>query len=153
MKTGPKPKPIEERFWAKVEKRANGCWEWTANKNNQGYGLIRTGSLSDGSRRMELAHRVSLKISGIHIPDGYDVDHLCKNTICVNPSHLEPVTTEENLRRGNILLYHEKRKTFTHCRYGHEYAGNTFIGKDGYRRCRECARIKSKRHRDRYKKP
>lgn len=85
--------PPQVRFWAKVNKTAS-CWLWTAATHNAGYGVMRL----DG--RNEFAHRISLKLSGVDIPAGFDVDHLCRNPRCVNPSHLEPVSHKENVRRG-----------------------------------------------------
>lgn len=85
--------PVELRFWNKVEK-TQGCWNWTAYKDSHGYGRI----LVDGVSR--LAHRVAYVIMGYTIPEGLTMDHLCRNTSCVNPQHLEPVTQTENIRRG-----------------------------------------------------
>jgi hypothetical protein len=87
--------PVEERFWAKVDKNAqNGCWEWRAATFRRGYGAFQ---LRKGELRK--AHRISWELLRGPIPDGLDIDHLCGNTGCVNPDHLEPVTRAVNLQR------------------------------------------------------
>lgn len=76
----------------------SGCWLWTASLTGAGYGQI-----SDPDRRSHplLAHRVSYALHVGPVPDGMDLDHLCRVPSCINPRHLEPVTRSENLRRGN----------------------------------------------------
>lgn len=115
-------------FWERVDKESdpNGCWLWTG-VENQGYGCW------NGKK----AHRVSYKIahgSG-SIPMGFVLDHLCRNTICVNPDHLEPVTHAENLRRGaNGVLK-------THCKRGHPWVPeNIYTSPKGKRHCKVCNR-------------
>jgi len=84
-----------------------GCWHWGGLVGTHGYGIIRTPS---GWR---LAHRVYYERFVGPIPDGLQVDHLCRVRDCVNPEHLEPVTQAENIRRGfearkNEKAYREK---------------------------------------------
>lgn len=89
-------RPLEERFWEKVEKMApDGCWFWLASTRN-GYGQI--GQWSKGT--IDYAHRVAYEMLVGPIPAGLVLDHICRNPSCVNPAHLEPVTQAENLRRG-----------------------------------------------------
>src|SRR5699024_1617461 len=93
--------------------------------------------------RMKLAHRVSYETFAGPIPEGLDLDHLCRNRSCVNPEHLEPVTRSENLRRSPLMARGQDK---THCPHGHEYSPeNTRITKAGARACRTCER---KRNRD-----
>jgi len=91
------PRPIRdpEVFWTRVQKRESGCWEWTSNITGAGYG-----SLSLGAGKNGYAHRYSYELMRGSIPDGLTIDHLCRNTRCVNPDHLEPVTQAENNRRA-----------------------------------------------------
>lgn len=71
------------------------------------------------------------------IPDGLQIDHLCRVRHCVNPAHLEPVTIAENVRRGAAAQ--------THCKYGHEYTPENTVIHHGGRECRTCNRIRSRR--------
>ncbi len=88
----------EERFWSKVDKREDGCWWWlgsqTPGKNKQ-YGNF---WLSPGASPVR-AHRFAYEMCVGPIPPGLQIDHLCMNTLCVRPDHLEPVTNRENSRR------------------------------------------------------
>lgn len=91
------PVSFEERFWSKVVRDDDGlkCWPWLASTVH-GYGQINR----DGRPRM--AHRVAYELLVGPIPEGLDLDHLCRTHCCVNPAHLEPVTRGENVRRSNI---------------------------------------------------
>lgn len=84
------------------------------------------------------------------IPAGLDLDHLCRVRSCVHPLHLEPVTRGENLRRGVGVT--AQKAAQTECIHGHAFdEKNTYIAKNGTRKCRECLRIRSKELRDRRK--
>lgn len=74
--------------------RATGCWEWQHGKDASGYGKTRE------NQQDVLAYRPYYKRAHGSLPDGLDLDHLCRNPGCVNPAHLEPVTHAENVRRG-----------------------------------------------------
>lgn len=71
-----------------------GCWEWQWSKNEKGYGKIQV----DG--KLCYAHRVSHEENIGPIPDGLVIDHLCRNTSCVNPEHIEAVPQSTNAQRG-----------------------------------------------------
>ena len=87
------------RFWTKVDKRphmSDGCWLWMASKrNSKGYGQF----WADG--KIVPAHRWAYEQFKGPIPDGLQIDHLCRTPACVNPAHLEAVTAKENNNRGN----------------------------------------------------
>lgn len=123
---------VTTRFWAKVDKRApEGCWLWAASTAN-GYGQFVI------NKRHFCAHRVAYMLLVGPIPDGLQLDHLCRIPLCVNPSHLEPVTQKENTLRGL------RGRMVTHCPVGHIYDDvNTYVHK-GRRNCRTCGRIRAK---------
>lgn len=81
-----------QRFWSKVKKADNGCWEWTGNKASWGYGSIYT-----SRREMTRSHRLSYYIKHGPIPRGLWVLHRCDNPPCVNPDHLWLGTRNDNV--------------------------------------------------------
>lgn len=130
------------RFWSKVERRENGCWEWMGGRGRHGHGRFRPSP--------EVAYEAAHRFAYIHlvaeIPDGLVIDHLCRNPCCVNPAHLEPVTNVENVRRG--LSPHAQNGRKTHCKRGHAFTVDTTgTTKLGHRYCLICARNKSARRR------
>ena len=101
------------------------CIPWLGSLFPNGYGRL------DG----RVAHRVIYEALIGPVPEGLQLDHLCRNRACVNVNHLEPVTQRENIRRGS-------RPNQTHCKRGHEYTPeNTYRrGSSGARQCRACQR-------------
>jgi hypothetical protein len=128
------------------QKSTPGCWIFTGCRIRGGYGMVRTGSVLDGSARSKLAHRVVYEAIVGPIPEGLELDHLCRNPACVNPAHLEPVDHRTNVLRGFSPSAIHARKT--HCVNGHEFTTeNTLVDKKGKRNCRACARA-ARRRRD-----
>lgn len=126
-------KPDLLTVWEKVEKTET-CWNWTGHINGGGYGIFHR--KRDGVRRRWRAHRLMYEHLVGPIPEGLVLDHLCRNTRCVNPEHLDPVTNVENVRRAMALI--------TECPHGHPYSDeNTYRCPNGNRRCRECHRRES----------
>ncbi|MEU2070427.1 HNH endonuclease signature motif containing protein [Streptomyces anulatus] len=134
-------KNLPDRFWAKVDKTSspNNCWLWTA-ATTYGYGVFSV------QRRMQRAHRVAYEALVGRIPDGLQIDHLCRVRECVNPEHLEAVTLRENVMRGaNHVADQVKR---TRCPQGHPYdEKNTYLRPNGKRDCRKCKRAADARYR------
>lgn len=136
----PRPDRTPERFWAKVTGGDyTTCWEWTAVRDQNGYGRFHVGGRAG---RMEGAHRVAFHMLVGDVPSGCELDHLCRNRACVNPWHLDPVPHAINSRRGIAGQVNAARqRAITHCPAGHSYdAENTAYRSDGRRRCKACGR-------------
>ena len=135
----PKVRAPIDRFLEKTKNADNGCIEWTAYVGVNGYGRFYV----DG--RGALAHRWSYQFHVGPIPEGLVIDHLCRNTRCVNPNHLEPVTTSENVRRGvGPQIAVERNRAITQCPSGHPYTDkNTYSGGRG-RTCLTCKRANAR---------
>jgi hypothetical protein len=125
------------RFWPKVQK-GEGCWEWAASRSREGYGRFFLGRDENGKHNA-LAHRFAYEVLVGPIPEGLQLDHLCRNPPCVNPAHLEPVTSRENSLRGEGLVGQRARQT--HCLRGHPLSGSNVLIRNcrpGSRVCRAC---------------
>lgn len=134
----PRVKPLEERFWPKVDKLGpGGCWLWTASTDRYGYGRIHVGT-SRADSKLKAAHNVAYELLIGPIPVGLELDHLCRITACVNPAHLEPVTHRENLLRSDSVS--GKAARVTHCPQGHLYDKQNTRVTNGVRQCRACDR-------------
>ena len=128
---------------------STGCWEWTGGVDRYGYGKVQ---INLGPRpRYTGAHRASWIAHRGPLLDNLQLDHLCRNRKCVNPFHLEPVTTQENTRRAQPgssyagvkqgrppIELHARRACARHGTAD----GSWWTGRDGYTRwrCRPCAR-------------
>lgn len=107
------------------------CWSFESPRAD-GYGKV----TRDG--RQYLVHRAVWEELVGPIPDGMDIDHLCRNRSCCNPDHLEPVPRLENFLRG----YHQSADSLRRqvCKRGHPFEGNRIVRKDGRTECRPCVR-------------
>lgn len=124
---------FEEAVMSKVDIDEHGCWLWNVAQSSAGYGRF------SYKGKMFSAHRVSYELHKGPIPDGLQIDHLCRVKRCINPEHLEAVTPKENTNRGDGNF----KKT--HCPQGHAYTDeNTHKDKNGKRYCKACGSEKAK---------
>lgn len=142
--------PFEKRYGHLFRKDESGCWVWigATDLNSQGksYGLA-----NDGITR--LVHRISWvwhTYGDYSELDGYDVHHICENTLCVNPEHLHRVTRVEHkdLTSNDITTINKNK---THCNQGHEFTPENVYLHSGKRMCRECRRQAVREYRARLK--
>src|SRR5690606_14651905 len=123
---------LPKRFWQRTNlEPSSGCWVWSGARHGEGYGSF----YWQGS--MRLAHRVAYTALVGPIPSGLELDHLCRNRLCCNPAHLEPVTRGENMRRSPLCGQAKRNKT--HCLKNHPLSGdNLYVAPNGQRQCITC---------------
>ncbi len=131
------PDQVIAAFWRRVRK-SSGCWRWNGalrgRDNAYGYFVVQ-------GRRVS-AHRFAYTLERGPIARGMTLDHLCRNTRCVRPDHLEQVTMAENILRGVGATAQNARKRS--CIHGHPLSGrNLYVNPNGFRECRECKRSRN----------
>lgn len=131
--------PLEYRLLSRLSVDGDsGCWQWLGHTTKDGYGRINADGKSRG------VHRVMFEREYGPIPDGLQIDHLCRNRRCANPDHMEAVSPAENTRRGLAGAINRNK---TECPQGHPYdAQNTYRFPDGRRACRTCNRDAQRRY-------
>lgn len=150
---------IHSRLWSRVNKSGpvpayaphlGPCWIWTGLLVN-GYGRFSFGSDRTGTKREVLAYKYIYESLHGLVPQGLELDHLCRVRACCNPDHLDPVTHAENMKRspltndGRLGAVHAAK---THCPNGHPYdEENTKVSTQrngwAHRTCRACQRIRA----------
>lgn len=139
-----KPRPAVDRFAEYVALAPSGCLQWLGGVTETGYGVFFVAKTP--RKKFARAHRWSYEYHVGPIPTGLVLDHLCRNRACVNPDHLEPVTQQVNVLRGESPSATNAKTT--HCPFGHPYGGqNLYVTPDGCRACRECKRQRDRRYR------
>ncbi len=139
-------RPEAERFWEKVDK-TDTCWLWTGSGigRNKEYGNF----YLTGGRNRVMAHIYSYEQLVGPVPEGLVLDHLCRQTKCVRPDHLEPVTQQVNILRGEGLA--AKQAQQTHCKRGHSLEDAHILSR-GRRDCRVCRKLRADRRTSQYRK-
>jgi hypothetical protein len=125
-------KTVDEYYIEEDRGYKTPCWIWTGTTRH-GYGRI----YREG--RLQEAHRWYYEQANGPIPEGLQINHLCRVPSCVNPDHLEPVTRAENVRRGY------EANPVTHCRRGHEFTPENTILVPGGKMCRICDNARQRR--------
>ena len=120
-----------------------GCWNWVGPGASGGYGSMFVNGEYFGTSYIR-SHRFSYLLHVGEIPDGMVIDHLCRNTMCSNPNHLECVTHLENVFRGVAVPVLNSKKT--HCHKGHPFSGDNlhiYVWRGRVmRRCKQCQKDK-----------
>lgn len=133
MGRGPRGKTLIDRFWQKVFIIPGGCWLWIG--SGRRYGHFRVGY------KTTTASRFSYEYFKGSLDDGFEVDHLCKWTYCVNPEHLEGVTRKINCERRDNSQCGAHHRNKTHCKRGHAFVEGSFYKRKNGRHCKACERI------------
>lgn len=136
--------PLFDRFTDKICVEPGGCWRWTAASSGRTE-TSRYGRFNVAGRTAK-AHRLAYEAAVGQIPPGLTIDHLCRNTLCVNPNHLEVVTHRENILRGEgVAAVHARKES---CVRGHPFSHeNTYVEPNSSRRCKICKRANQRFHR------
>jgi hypothetical protein len=129
-----------DRFTTKYKiNLETGCWDWIAG-TSAGYGAF-------AYERGKKAHRFSYEYHNNTILGELTIDHLCRNTLCVNPEHLEAVPKGENSRRRNLNHTYKKKEV---CKNGHFIGKNEYVRPDGYSECLLCRSDRGKAYREKH---
>ena len=140
---GRQARPPTERFLEKIE-MVDGCAQWTGAVQGRGYGTFRVARQTGGPMKTVLAHRFAYETFIGPVPDGLELDHICRNRRCVGvdqtgqplvPAHIEAVTHSVNVMRGATPGKTRARQgAKTHCPRGHPYdERNTYVDRAGRR--------------------
>lgn len=131
----PTPDWLPRRLAVKIAVNpGTGCWEWTAVRQPDGYGKAKWNG------RMVSVHRLGYQLLVGPIPEGLEIDHLCRVRNCVNPSHMEPVTHAENVRRTYAAIDGGREGE---CVNGHTIA---LVGIRRSGQCAQCSREATRRY-------
>ena len=137
------PSNLPARLTEKISQHESGCWNWIACRHTNGYGKL------GYQGRTWLAHRCVYTILVGDIPDGLVLDHVCRNRLCVNPSHLRPCTNRENILAPGSQSPSALQAQRTACQVGHPLSGDNLYLYEGKRDCLTCRRERTRRSNER----
>jgi hypothetical protein len=109
-----------------------GCWLWNGAIRDDGYAYTNRCGVKKS------VHRLAYELEYGPIPDGLQIDHLCRVRCCCNPAHLEAVTHKTNMERVPRNHFGSANRSKTHCLRGHELTGDNLRVYRGVRSCRRC---------------
>jgi hypothetical protein len=125
-------RPAIEKVMPRLTLDANDCWLWEGSTGAGGRGQV--WEVRNGKKRLRRTHQVTYEYFRGAVPEGLELDHLCRVPLCANPWHLEAVTHAENVRRGNAPNAIAVRTNA--CKRGHSLE-DAYI-QAGARVCRIC---------------
>lgn len=135
-----RPHPRRDRLtrWLAEVEGQDGCWLWPWSVYGSGYGRFRAAGATGPVHRLVYERLVG------PVPDGLELDHLCRVRLCANPTHLEAVTRQENIIRAvPYWPKHHNMPLRTHCKSGaHELTDENVTVRNGQRYCRPCLEAK-----------
>lgn len=137
--------PFDRFIWKFKVDLKTGCWKWTGTHCGPGYATLFLYKIKKTRRQVRIyAHRFSYLVFKGEIPEGKEIDHICRVRDCVNPEHLRLVSHRENMLLGETIAAVAASRTC--CPYGHPYdEKNTYYRKnDGSRQCKTCSKGSSK---------
>lgn len=136
---------LEDRFMEKVFMVPEStCWFWTGYHDRDGYAMS---SINDVPLA---AYRMAYKLFVGELTKGMCLDHICRQRGCVNPKHMEEVTSKENTRRSPIAPAAINAQK-THCPRGHELTEGNIVTSMKGRNCLICNRVKDAERKRRYR--
>lgn len=127
-----------QRFWMKVQKTSK-CWLWLGAVSDKRYGSFHP---CVGTAAVK-AHKYAYELKHGSVPDGLQLDHKCRNTLCVRPSHLRLSTGKQNCANRSQAIAKRERLRVGRCLHGHDLS---LHWNEKYQRCWECNRIRSRRY-------
>lgn len=135
--------PIEPRLERySIPEPNSGCYLWLAAVSSEGYGLLSVGD------RLRPAHLIAYELAKGPVPEGLELDHLCRVRSCINPNHLEPITHRENVIRGLVPSVTRNRINFNApCPRGDDHHVIWYTRGNGKRQ-KECRTCKAERKRN-----